>query len=76
MGVFPTPAKLLSSAIYLDFLLSTDGTVHNLNEYLAMSSLDVVKSIGSDAVDAALTQKLGVLVGESKLEEFFSQIPL
>lgn len=40
-----------------------------------MSSLDVMKNIGVDAVDAVLTQKLGMLVGESRLEEFFSQIP-
>ncbi|KAG6427080.1 hypothetical protein SASPL_111320 [Salvia splendens] len=59
-----------------DVITAEDGTDHNLNEYMAMSSLDVVKSIGADAVDTALTQKLGVLVGESKLEEFFSQIPL
>ncbi|KAG6430082.1 hypothetical protein SASPL_108143 [Salvia splendens] len=59
-----------------DVITAEDGTAHNLNEYMAMSSLDVVKSIGADAVDTALTQKLGVLVGESKLEEFFSQIPL
>ncbi|XP_047964035.1 protein N-terminal glutamine amidohydrolase [Salvia hispanica] len=59
-----------------DVITAEDGTAHNLNEYMAMSSLNVVKSIGADAVDTALTQKLGVLVGESKLEEFFSQIPL
>ncbi|XP_057784714.1 protein N-terminal glutamine amidohydrolase [Salvia miltiorrhiza] len=59
-----------------EVITAEDGTAHNLNEYIAMSSLDVVKSIGADAVDTVVTQKLGVLVGESELEEFFSQIPL
>ncbi|KAH6772834.1 amino-terminal glutamine amidohydrolase [Perilla frutescens var. hirtella] len=59
-----------------EVIAAEDGTAHNLNEYLAMSSLDVTKSIGDDTVDVVLTEKLGVLVGESRLEEFFSQIPL
>lgn len=59
-----------------EVIAAEDGTVHNLNEYLAMSSVDAIKNIGADTVDAALAQKLGVLVGESQLEEFFSQIPL
>lgn len=59
-----------------EVIIAEDLTVvHNLNEYLAMSSLDVTKSIGADTVDVVLTQKLGVLVGESRLEEFFSQVP-
>lgn len=55
--------------------VSTDGTSHNLNEYMEMSSLDVIKNIGADTVDTALTQKLGVLASESQLEEFFAQLP-
>ncbi|EPS70253.1 hypothetical protein M569_04510, partial [Genlisea aurea] len=44
------------------------SSVHNLNEYIEMSSKDVGTTILDD-VDA---RKLGVLVGESQLEEFFS----
>ncbi|KAL3637232.1 Protein N-terminal glutamine amidohydrolase [Castilleja foliolosa] len=58
-----------------DVIAAEDGTVHNLNEYMEMSSVDVVKSIGVDTVDTLSTQKLGVVVGESQLEEFFSHIP-
>ncbi|EYU18735.1 hypothetical protein ABFS82_10G163900 [Erythranthe guttata] len=57
-----------------EVIVAEDGTVHNLNEYMEMSSLDTVKSIGDDTVDTLLTQKLGVLVGESQLEELFSRI--
>ncbi|KAI3471603.1 hypothetical protein Pfo_028253 [Paulownia fortunei] len=64
--VFPPPSY--------EVIVAEDGTTHNLNEYMEMSSVDVVKSIGADTVDMVLTQKLGVLVGESQLEEFFSQI--
>ncbi|PIN24576.1 hypothetical protein CDL12_02693 [Handroanthus impetiginosus] len=64
--VYPPPAY--------DVIVAEDGTTHNLNEYMEMSSVDVVKSIGPDALDAVLTQKLGVLVSESHLEELFSQI--
>lgn len=54
--------------------VSTDGTTHNLNEYMEMSSIDVVKGTGADTVEMLLTQKLGVLVSENQLEELFSQI--
>ncbi|KAG8371958.1 hypothetical protein BUALT_Bualt12G0016900 [Buddleja alternifolia] len=64
--VFPPPSS--------EVIVAEDGTVHNLNEYMEMSSLDVVKSIEADTLDAVLTQKLGVLVNESQLEEVFSQI--
>ncbi|KAK6149145.1 hypothetical protein DH2020_016670 [Rehmannia glutinosa] len=58
-----------------EVIVAEDGTTHNLNEYMEMSSVDVVKNIGADTVDMVSTQKLGVLVSESKLEELFSQIP-
>ncbi|KAK4404863.1 protein N-terminal glutamine amidohydrolase [Sesamum angolense] len=57
-----------------EVIVAEDGTAHNLNEYMEMSSADVVKSVGLDTIDAVLTQKLGVLVSESHLEEFFSKI--
>ncbi|KAL3841262.1 hypothetical protein ACJIZ3_025853 [Penstemon smallii] len=57
-----------------DVIVAEDGTVHNLNEYMEMSSADVVKTIGADTVETVLAQKLGVLVSETQLEELFSLI--
>ncbi|KAK4481701.1 hypothetical protein RD792_012609 [Penstemon davidsonii] len=57
-----------------DVIVAQDGTVHNLNEYMEMSSADVVKTIGADTVETVLAQKLGVLVSETQLEELFSLI--
>ena len=51
-----------------------DGTVHNLNEYMEISTTDAVKDIGVEVVNAIYSQKLGVLVSENQLEEFFSLI--
>ncbi|KAL6530467.1 hypothetical protein OROMI_028356 [Orobanche minor] len=56
-------------------IVAQDGTTHNLNEYMEMSSSDVVESIGADTIETVLTQKLGVLVSDSQLDDFFSQIP-
>ncbi|KAL6555397.1 hypothetical protein OROGR_006655 [Orobanche gracilis] len=56
-------------------IVAEDGTTHNLNEYMEMSSSDVVKSIGADTIETVLTQKLGVLVSDSQIDDFFSQIP-
>ncbi|GFP92224.1 protein n-terminal glutamine amidohydrolase, partial [Phtheirospermum japonicum] len=58
-----------------EVIVSEDGTVHNLNEYMEMSSVAAMKSIGADTIDTISTQKLGVIVGESQLEELFSHIP-
>ncbi|CAK9182297.1 unnamed protein product, partial [Ilex paraguariensis] len=51
-----------------------DGTVHNLNEYIEVSPADAARSIGVDLIDEVFTQKLGVLVSENQLEEFFSLV--
>ncbi|KAL8489535.1 hypothetical protein ACS0TY_025445 [Phlomoides rotata] len=58
-----------------EVIVAEDGTTHNLNEYMEMSSLDVIKSIGADTVDTVLTQKLGVLASESQLVDLFAQLP-
>lgn len=57
-----------------EVIVAEDGTVHNLNEYMEMSSADVVKSIGDDTKDNVYAQRLGVLVRASQLEEIFSLI--
>ncbi|KAA8517106.1 hypothetical protein F0562_017399 [Nyssa sinensis] len=53
-------------------IVAEDGTVHNLNEYIEISTADVVKNVGVDLLNAAFTQKFGVLLSDSQLEEFFS----
>ncbi|KAI3819941.1 hypothetical protein L1987_13794 [Smallanthus sonchifolius] len=52
-------------------IVAEDGTVHNLNQYIEMSTKDVLKDVGEDSVNAVFTKQLGVLVGESQLEQFF-----
>ncbi|XP_050382230.1 protein N-terminal glutamine amidohydrolase [Argentina anserina] len=56
-------------------IVSEDGTVHNLNDYFNISATDVVKEASYDMSNAVFTEKLGVVVGENQLEEFFTQIP-
>ncbi|KAK9290978.1 hypothetical protein L1049_009160 [Liquidambar formosana] len=53
-------------------IVAEDGTVHNLNEYMEVHAADMVTDVGVDSVNAVFTQKLGVLVSESQLEEFLS----
>lgn len=55
-------------------LVAEDGTMHNLNQYINMSTKDVLKDLGDDSINAVFTKQLGVLVGESQLQEFFSCI--
>ncbi|KAG5555720.1 hypothetical protein RHGRI_006384 [Rhododendron griersonianum] len=49
-----------------------DGTVHNLNEYMEVIAADVVSNVGSDSIIAVRSHKLGIVVNETQLEEFFS----
>ncbi|KAF7146975.1 hypothetical protein RHSIM_Rhsim03G0024500 [Rhododendron simsii] len=49
-----------------------DGTVHNLNEYMEIIAADVVSNVGSDSIIAVRSHKLGIVVNETQLEEFFS----
>ncbi|XP_022013004.1 protein N-terminal glutamine amidohydrolase isoform X3 [Helianthus annuus] len=55
-------------------IVAQDGTVHNLNQFIEMSTKDVLEDVGEDSVNAVFTKQLGVLVGESQLEQFFSCI--
>lgn len=52
----------------------SDNTVHNLNEYIEMRAADVATNVGADLINAVFTEKLGVVIGENQLEEFFSQV--
>ncbi|KAI8562273.1 hypothetical protein RHMOL_Rhmol03G0022400 [Rhododendron molle] len=53
-------------------IVAEDGTVHNLNEYMEIIAADVVSNVGSDSIIAVRSHKLGIVVNETQLEEFFS----
>ncbi|KAE9590139.1 putative protein glutamine amidohydrolase, alpha beta roll [Lupinus albus] len=62
-------------------IVAEDGTVHNLNEYITISSANAISgAINNDSIssvkDAIFTQKYGVVIKENQLEELFSQISL
>ncbi|PON38859.1 Protein N-terminal glutamine amidohydrolase, alpha beta roll [Parasponia andersonii] len=57
-----------------DPIIAKDGTVHNLNEYMEIHLSDVMKNVEVDSIIVVFSEKLGVVVGENQLEEFFSQI--
>lgn len=57
-----------------EVIVAEDGNVHNLNEYIEMSTKDVLKDLGEDKINAVFTKQFGLLVGESQLEQFFSSI--
>lgn len=48
--------------------------MHNVNEYMDLSSAELLKNLEADELSAVFTQKLGVVVSESQLEDFFSKI--
>ena len=51
-----------------------DETIHNLNEYMEIHASDELKNMEAGLINSVFTQKLGVVISENKLEEFFSQI--
>ncbi|XP_030494002.2 protein N-terminal glutamine amidohydrolase-like isoform X2 [Cannabis sativa] len=57
-----------------DPIVAQDGTVNNFNEYMEIHLSDALKTVEADSVGAVFTEKLGVVIGENQLEEFFSHI--
>ncbi|XP_034692827.1 protein N-terminal glutamine amidohydrolase isoform X1 [Vitis riparia] len=55
-----------------DPIVADDGSLYNLDEYIRMNAADAVTEVKDDTISAVFTQKYGVLVRESQLEEFFS----
>ncbi|KAK4580586.1 hypothetical protein RGQ29_024291 [Quercus rubra] len=55
-------------------IVAEDGTVHNLNEYNEIHAADVMTNAG-DFLNAVFTQRLGAVINENQLEEFFLKIP-
>lgn len=50
----------------------SDGTIHNLHEYMEIKAADIYPNNNIDLKDAIFSRKLGVVAND--LEEFFSQI--
>lgn len=54
---------------------SEDGILHNLSDYIAMSGADSLPTMDPDTIGAAVSQKLGVVVSHTQLEELFTKLP-
>ena len=73
------PAKINSNFIqilYSWFPMSTcaDKTVHNLNEFIEILVEDISTNVGAELINDVSNKKLGVVMNENQLEEFFSQV--
>ncbi|KAK9664349.1 hypothetical protein RND81_14G035400 [Saponaria officinalis] len=55
-----------------DPIVSQDGAVHNLNEYMEIHSADAVPEIEAKVMNAVSTERLGVVLHENQLQQFFS----
>ncbi|KAL9237964.1 hypothetical protein vseg_012451 [Gypsophila vaccaria] len=55
-----------------DPIVSQDGAVHNLNEYMEIHSADAVPEITATVMNAVSTERLGVVLHDNQLQEFFS----
>ncbi|XP_033143841.1 protein N-terminal glutamine amidohydrolase isoform X2 [Brassica rapa] len=56
-------------------IVAQDGVLHNLSEYTAMSATDTLSSLDPDTVREAISQKLGVFVSHSQLQDLFTKLP-
>ncbi|RID70085.1 hypothetical protein BRARA_C02134 [Brassica rapa] len=56
-------------------IVAQDGVLHNLSEYTAMSATDTLSSLDPDTVSEAISQKLGVFVSHSQLQDLFTKLP-
>lgn len=48
--------------------------MHNLDEYIKIRAANVSTDIGPNMINAVSTEKLGVVVSDNQLEDFFSRI--
>ncbi|KAJ4706402.1 Protein N-terminal glutamine amidohydrolase [Melia azedarach] len=55
-------------------IVAEDQTVHNLDEYIKIRAANVSTDIGPNMINAVSTEKLGVVVSDNQLEDFFSRI--
>lgn len=71
---FPQQQNMSVILIVFNFA-SEDGILHNLSEYIAMSGADSLSTMDPDTIGAAISQKLGVVVSHTQLEELFTKLP-
>ncbi|KAH9648396.1 protein N-terminal glutamine amidohydrolase [Citrus sinensis] len=55
-------------------IVAEDKTAHNLNEYNEIRADEVSVNVEPDLIHAVYTNKLGVVLSENQLEEFFAQV--
>ncbi|XP_074276819.1 protein N-terminal glutamine amidohydrolase [Silene latifolia] len=55
-----------------DPIIAQDGTIHNLNEYMEIHSGDAVPKLEAKVVNAVSEERLGVVVNENQLQQFFA----
>ncbi|GLT74472.1 hypothetical protein SLA2020_462670 [Shorea laevis] len=55
-------------------IVAEDGTVHNLDNYMNIRAVDMLPDMQADSVNAVFTKELGVVIGETQLEDFLSHI--
>ncbi|CAN8286954.1 unnamed protein product [Cochlearia groenlandica] len=55
-------------------IVAQDGIIHNLSDYIAMRGAESLSTVDQDTVSSAISQKLGVVVSHTLLEEFFAKL--
>ncbi|KAK2653153.1 hypothetical protein Ddye_013009 [Dipteronia dyeriana] len=55
-------------------IVAEDKTVHNLNEYIEIRAEDISTNVGAELINDVSNKKLGVVMNENQLQEFFSQV--
>ncbi|KAK1548802.1 hypothetical protein Q3G72_035212 [Acer saccharum] len=58
-------------------IVAEDKTVHNLNEYIEIGAENISTNstnVGTELINDVSNKKLGVVMNENQLEEFFSQV--
>lgn len=60
------------SSCFFSFI-PVDGTKNNLDKYIQMCARDIISG-GEALINGVYSNKYGVVISESMLENFFSQI--
>lgn len=55
-----------------DPIVAEDGAVHTLNEYMEIHGADAVPCVEPTLTDTVRMERLGVVLSENQIEEFFS----
>ncbi|KAK0598502.1 hypothetical protein LWI29_035262 [Acer saccharum] len=55
-------------------IVAEDKTLHNLNEYIEIRAGGISTNVGAELINDVSNKKLGVVINENQLEEFFSLV--